>query len=161
MTLKKKFPYKAALVECSGGVERCSYGCIGCGACAAACRFGAAALDENGVARVDESACVACGACVRVCPQKIIRIHECANYIVVKCANKDKGAAARKQCPVSCVGCGVCERGCTAGAVRIVENRAVIDDESCLSCGMCAVNCPRHAIYDLRGILTTKCGSKK
>ena len=46
---------------------------------------------------VDEEKCMACGACVKVCPQKIIHIHECANYIVVKCSNKKKGAEARKQ----------------------------------------------------------------
>lgn len=77
-----------------------------------------------------------------------------ANYIVVKCSNKSKGAAAKKQCEVSCIGCGICEKTCTAGAIRVTENHAVINEELCLSCGMCAVKCPRHAIYDLRGIYT-------
>ena len=132
MAFKKKFPYKAALVACNGscGATReepnCAYGCLGSGACA------------------------------RACPQHIIRIHECANYIVVKCANHDKGAEARKECNVSCIGCGICQKTCTAGAIRVQENCAVIDETYCLSCGMCSVKCPRHAIYDLRGILTAK-----
>lgn len=160
MAVKKKFPYRAALVACNGGCRAeagetgCAYGCTGCGSCVSACQFDAVAINGNGVAEVSEDRCAACGACVRACPQQIIRIHDCANPIVVKCSNRDKGAAARKQCPVSCIGCGMCEKLCTAGAVRVRENCAVIDESLCLSCGMCAVRCPRHAIHDLRGIFT-------
>ena len=162
MAIKKKFPYRAALVACNGGCRasqeapKCDYGCIACGQCVSACKFSAIAINADGVAQVDEERCAACGACVRACPQKIIRIHECANYIVVKCSNHDKGAAARKQCQVSCIACGVCEKACTASAIHVVDSCAVIDEAYCLSCGMCAVKCPRHAIRDLRGILTAK-----
>ena len=52
------------------------------------CKFGAISLNEYGVAEVDEDKCLACGKCMKVCPQEIIHIHECANYIVVKCSNK-------------------------------------------------------------------------
>ena len=90
---------------------------------------------------------------VRACPQDIIRLHECANYIVVRCANEDKGKEAREACPVSCIGCGICEKTCTAEAIHVIDSHAVIDESLCLSCGMCAVKCPRHAIADLRGIL--------
>ena len=162
MAFKKKFPYKAALVACNGSCgatrekPKSTNGRLGCGACVSACKFGAIHLNDNGVADVEEEKCVACGACARACPQHIIRIHECANYIVVKCANHDKGAEARKECNVSCIGCGICQKTCTAGAIRVQENRAVIDETYCLSCGMCSVKCPRHAIYDLRGIITAK-----
>ena len=163
MAFQKKFPYRAAVVACNGSCgatkddPKCAYGCIGCGACVAACKFGAIRLNENGVAVVeDEEKCIGCGACARKCPQQIIRIHECANYIVVTCSNRDKGADARKECAVSCIGCGICQKTCTAGAVKVVENCAVIDDAYCLSCGMCSVKCPRHAIYDLRGIFTAR-----
>lgn len=102
---------------------------------------------------VDEEKCIGCGMCVKACPQGIIRIHECANHIAVKCSNKDKGKEALI-CPVSCIGCGMCVRVCTAEAVKVVDHLAVIDEMRCLGCGMCAVKCPRHAIVDLRGILT-------
>lgn len=160
MAVKKKFPYKAALVACNGGCRAakgevgCADGCIGCGECISACKFDAISLNEYGVAEVNEDKCIACGKCAKVCPQGIIHIHECANHIVVKCSNKSKGAESKKQCEVSCIGCGICEKTCTAGAVRIIDNHAVINEELCLSCGMCAVKCPRHAIYDLRGVFT-------
>ena len=160
MAIQKKFPYRAALVACNGGCRAsreeptCSYGCIGCGACAAACRFGAVAVGPDGVARVDEEKCVACGACVRACPQQIIHLHACANWIAVKCSNRDAGPVARKECAVSCIGCGLCEKTCTAEAIRVTDHCAVIDESICLSCGLCAVKCPRGVIRDLRGILT-------
>ncbi len=159
MAVKKKFPCRAAVVACNGtcaasAVSRCNYGCVGCGNCIAACRFGAVSFNENGVAQIDGEQCIACGMCVRVCPQEVIHLHECANYIVVKCSNEEKGKEAREACPVSCIGCGICEKTCTAEAVRVVNHRAVIEEELCLSCGMCAVKCPRHVIADLRGIFT-------
>ena len=130
MAVKKKFPYRSAVVACNGG-----------------CR---SAEGEAGCA----DGCIGCGACAKVCPQKVIHIHECANYIVVKCSNRKKGGEAKKQCEVSCIGCGICEKTCTASAIRVIDNCAVIEESMCLSCGMCAVKCPRHAIHDLRGIFT-------
>ena len=114
MAAKKRFPYRSALVACNGGC-RAVQGEEGC------TDGGAISLNEYGVAEVDEDKCLACGKCMKVCPQEIIHIHECANYIVVKCSNKSKGAEAKKQCEVSCIGCGICEKTCTAGAGRISE----------------------------------------
>ena len=97
MAIKKRFPYRAALVACNGGCraagsedDGCKDGCIGCGACIEKCKFGAISMNEYGVAEVDEEKCIACGQCAKVCPQNLIKIHECANYIVVKCSNKEK-----------------------------------------------------------------------
>jgi len=154
---EKKFPYRAATVACAGcrtdGNATCPDGCIGCGTCVSVCKFDAIALNEKGVAQVDEEKCTACGRCVQECPQNIIHLHECANYIVVKCSNKSKGKEAKEACPVSCIGCGICEKTCTASAIHVSDNCAIINEELCLSCGMCAVKCPRHAIADLRGVL--------
>lgn len=160
MAGKMESLYKAALVACNGGChegkgdQSCSYGCIACGLCVNTCPFEAITFNKNWVAEVNEEKCTACGRCVEVCPQQIIRFHEKGNVIAVKCSNHDKGAEARKQCEVSCIGCGICEKTCTAAAIHVADNCAVIQEEYCLSCGMCAVKCPRHAIYDLRGVLT-------
>lgn len=158
MAVKKKFPYRSAVVACNGGchVENgCTYGCVGCRECVDACKFDAIEINACGVAEVDEETCIACGRCTKVCPQHIIHVHECANYIVVRCSSQEQGKAARAACSVSCIGCGICEKVCTAGAIHVVHGCAVIDEEYCLSCGMCAVKCPRGAITDLRGILVT------
>ena len=74
MAVKKKFPYRSALVACNGGChvqegQSCENGCIGCGICVSVCPFQAIAINENGVAEVDEAKCVACGKCVRECPK--------------------------------------------------------------------------------------------
>ena len=134
MAVKKKFPYRSAVVACNGGCRvtagdnGCKDGCIGCGACVEKCKFGAISLNEYGVAEIDEEKCIGCGSCGKVCPQKIIHVHECANWIVVKCSNKSKGAEAKKQCEVSCIGCGICEKTCTAGAIQVTDNCAVIEE---------------------------------
>ena len=130
MAVKKKFPYRAAVVACNGGCRSaegeagCADGCIGCKACIDKCKFGAISINEYGVAEVDEEKCywLWCLKKRKVCPQKVIHVHECANYIVVKCSNKKKGAEAKKQCNVSCIGCGICEKTCTAGAIKVKDN---------------------------------------
>ena len=75
--------------ESQDAENACRYGCIACGKCEEVCRFGAIAVRDN-VACVDEELCIACKRCVKECPQGIIRIHECADYIAVKCSNKEK-----------------------------------------------------------------------
>lgn len=52
--------------------------CVGCGACATHCRFGAVIPDPSGAARfaVDPAACEGCGVCVRFCPQRAIAFSE-------------------------------------------------------------------------------------
>lgn len=157
MAVKKRFPYRAALVACNGGCRataECQYGCVGCELCVNVCQFGAISLNAYGVAEVDEARCVACGKCVRECPRELIHMYDCANPVVVKCSNRDAGKDARRFCEVSCIGCGLCQKVCPAGAIRVEESLSRIDEALCLSCGQCAVKCPRHAIYDLRGVLT-------
>ncbi len=156
--MEKRFPHQAALVACNGGCRNisCSYGCIGCGMCVSICPFDAISFNPNGVAEVDESKCQSCGACVIECPQGIIHLHEAGSPMVVKCSNRDPGKVARTACEVSCIGCGICEKACPSGAAKVAGNLSSIDEELCLSCGMCAVKCPRHAIYDLRGVLTPR-----
>ena len=92
-----------------GGETGCSYGCLGCGDCVAACQFDAIHMNpETGLPEVDEAKCTACGACVKACPKAIIEIRpqgKKSRRVYISCVNKDKGAVARKACTVSCIGC--------------------------------------------------------
>ena len=57
MAVKKRFPYQAAFVACNGGCRAtadCQYGCVGCELCVNACKFEAIALNDYGVAEVNE-----------------------------------------------------------------------------------------------------------
>ena len=51
MAVKKKFPYRSAVVACNGGCRSaegeagCADGCIGCGACVNKCKFGAISIN--------------------------------------------------------------------------------------------------------------------
>ena len=151
MAVKKKFPYRAAVVACNGGCRSaegeagCADGCIGCKACIDKCKFGAISINEYGVAEVDEEKCIGCGACAKVCPQKVIHVHECANYIVVKCSNKKKGAEAKKQCNVSCIGCGICVKVCPRRNYTLT-GEGVQCKGACEYCLSCVQNCPQKAI---------------
>ena len=144
-----------AVVRCAGGPapDRCSYGCIGCGACVAACRMHAIELNENGVAHVNRDACIGCGLCARMCEQHIIDIVPRHQRIQVLCSNHEIGSAVRAVCQVSCIACGACERACTSDAVHVTDNLAVIDQQDCISCGMCASKCPRGVIHDVFGVI--------
>ena len=139
---------KAALYS---GDTLCAFGCLGCGDCVAACRFGALSMDpRTGLPVVDEKKCTACGACVRACPKHIIELRNqgprgMREY--VSCVNKDKGPAARKACAAACIGCGLCEKTCRHGAVTVTDNVAYIDFTKCKLCRECEAVCPTGAIH--------------
>ena len=109
-----------------GGETGCSYGCLGCGDCVAACKFGAIHMNpETGLPEVDESKCTACGACAKACPRNIIEIRpqgKKSRRVYVSCVNKDKGANARKVCATSCIGCGKCVKTCPFEAITLENN---------------------------------------
>lgn len=139
---------KAALYS---GDTGCSYGCLGCGDCVAACQFGAISMDpETGLPVVDESKCTACGACAKACPKHIIEIRPKGPRgmrLYVSCMNKDKGAVAMKACAAACIGCGICARTCTHGAIVFADNLAYIDPAKCKLCRECEAMCPTGAIH--------------
>ena len=124
-----------------GGPKACSYGCLGCGDCAAVCGFDAICMD-SGIARIDTSRCVGCGMCTRSCPKNLIIMVPQETAVAVYCNNKNKGAEARKICASACIGCKKCERTCPVGAISVVNNCAVVDYSVCTGCGACADGCP-------------------
>ena len=139
---------KAALY---GGDTGCSFGCLGCGDCVAACQFGAISMDPaTGLPVVDESKCTACGACAKACPKNIIEIRPKgprSMRLWVDCVNKDKGPGVKKACANACIGCGICLKTCTHGAIVFENNVAYIDPSKCKLCRECEAMCPTGAIH--------------
>lgn len=166
--LKKKAPARPrkprpiAFVRCGGGSPIseggvcCGQGCIGCGACVEACKFGAIAIGERGVAVVDRDRCRGCGVCLRKCPKGIIELVDPDLPIRVRCVNTSVPKASRDKCSLSCVACGLCVKACPAGAIEVQNRHARIDYDLCIACGMCASKCPRGAISDAFGIFSAE-----
>ena len=133
------------------GDTACKYGCLGCGDCVNACKFGAVKLNpETGLPEFDENLCTGCGACSSVCPKGIIEIRSKGlknRRVTVLCVNKDKGAVARKACKAACIGCGKCQKACPFGALTVTDNVAYIDWKLCKLCTKCVSECPTGAIH--------------
>lgn len=133
------------------GESACPFGCLGCGDCVKACKFDAIHIDETtGLPVVDEEKCVGCGACAKTCPRKVIEVRpkgKLGRRVFVSCVNKEKGAAARKNCSAACIGCGKCAKACPFEAIKVENNLAYIDFTKCKSCRKCAGECPTGAIH--------------
>ena len=161
----KKFEYRG-VEDCLGALKvgagplECGYGCLGFGSCVKACAFDAIHINDRGVAEVDRDKCTNCMACAGVCPRKLIISVPEASSVLVPCASKDKGVAAKAACDVSCIGCKLCEKNCPTGAITVTDNIASIDYSKCTSCGMCIGKCPRKLIVDVNGKITPETAPK-
>ena len=94
-----------------GGIQGCTYGCLGLGDCQAACDYDAIHMID-GLAVVDYDKCVGCGACARACPRNVISMvpFKAERVLIVACCNRDFGKAVRAVCKVGCLACGACQR---------------------------------------------------
>ena len=131
------------------GPKACKYGCIGFGTCVRACPFGALAMGEDGLPKVDTIKCTGCGACEKVCPKKAVHMIPAGYHVRIDCNSHDKGAVARKICAAACIGCGLCAKTCSHSAIRMDDNLAVVDTNICEEkCNIptCIEKCPTKAI---------------
>ncbi len=133
--------------------DACPFGCLGCGDCVSSCKWGALSMNPvTGLPEVDNVRCTGCGACVKACPRHLIELRPKGPRgmrVWVACSNKDRGAEARKECPVACIGCGKCSRICPHGAISVEHNLAYIDPASCRLCLKCVDSCPTSAIHSV------------
>ena len=112
-----------------GGVQGCTYGCLGFGDCERSCDYDAIHV-KNGVAVVDYEKCIGCKACARVCPRNIISMvpFYTERMLVIGCSNHDFGPDVKKVCTVGCTGCKVCAKNSDVFAMD--ENLPTIDYEA-------------------------------
>ncbi len=134
-----------AAMTLHGGMNSCTYGCIGLGDCMNVCPYGAISLC-NGVAHIEPSLCKGCSMCVAACPKKLISFVPVKDMAVVRCSNCQKGADAKKACKTACIGCKKCEKVCEVGAVKVENFKAAVDASKCTGCMKCVEACPQGSI---------------
>lgn len=153
-TASKKYNY-SGIQDCvamnilHAGSKDCKHGCIGLGTCVKQCVFDAIKLNDKGLPVVDKTKCTGCGKCESACPKNVIQMVPTDAHIAVLCNSMDKGAVARKVCPVPCIGCGLCKKQCPHGAIEIQNNLAVVNSHICMEkCDsmVCLDKCPTKAI---------------
>lgn len=110
-----------------GGVQGCTYGCLGFGDCVESCKYGAMKM-VAGLPVIDYAKCIGCGACLRACPRNIIEMipFKVERMMTVACSNHDPAKAVREVCKVGCLGCSACAR-ILPEVFKIVNNLSTID----------------------------------
>ncbi len=130
------------------GMELCTTGCLGQGACTEVCRYDAIKV-ENGIAKVDPDKCVGCKDCTFACPQKLITIVPYKGQKMVACSSVDDKATKAKVCGTGCSGCFDCEANCPNLAIYEDGTHSAIDPALCEDCHVCQYVCPRNVIKEL------------
>lgn len=130
----------------SGGIYRCSYGCMNLGDCINVCPFDAIKLREGLPPEIDEKKCTGCGLCVKACPKNLIELVPIDKKTLIACLSNDRGKITRQVCGVGCIGCGICVKRCPNKAITLTNNLARIDYNQCNDCGECVKVCPRKCI---------------
>lgn len=112
-----------------GGVQGCTYGCLGFGDCFRSCPYDAIEM-VNGLPRINYEKCTGCGACEKACPRHIISMipFKSDRMLVVACSNRDPGRLVRQVCKVGCLGCKGCER--ISSLFKVADNLSKLDYEN-------------------------------
>jgi electron transport complex protein RnfB len=134
-----------------GGVQGCTFGCLGFGDCTRACKYDAIHVID-GLATVDYEKCVGCKACAAVCPRNIITMvpFKSDRMLVVACSNQDSGPDVKAVCQVGCIGCTACSRN--AERMQMAGNLPTIDYDhygDLADFAVARAKCPRASMIDV------------
>ncbi|NMA19133.1 MAG: RnfABCDGE type electron transport complex subunit B [Lentisphaerae bacterium] len=132
-------------MQVAAGAKTCTYGCLGLGACARACPFGAIEITEKHLAVVHPELCRACGKCVQTCPKKLIRLVPASAPIHVFCSSPEKGAFKRAACKGACIGCRKCTKEAKENQIRMNGFLAVVSYADPPAAEV-AASCPTKAL---------------
>jgi Na+-translocating ferredoxin:NAD+ oxidoreductase subunit B len=135
-----------------GGVQGCTYGCLGFGDCVDACDYDAMVMVE-GLPVIDYEKCIGCGACSRACPRSLIEQipFKVERMMVVGCSSHDPAKAVRDVCEVGCIGCSACAK--VSPDLFSMDNGLPVLDYSTYTgdedFGPALKKCPRESILEL------------
>lgn len=148
-------PSCAAATLLTGGVDVCSWSCLGYGDCVQVCPFDAMQVIDRMVV-VDTAKCTGCGMCIKACPRNSLELIPTRARVAVFCATKEKLRAVMDICETGCINCGKCIKACPAHAVSSVDGRIEVDQKKCLAYGPeCAEACVDACS---RNIMRVVCG---
>lgn len=141
-------PSCAAATLLTGGVDVCSWSCLGYGDCVQVCPFDAMTV-ENRMVRVNAKKCTGCGLCIKACPRNSLELIPNRARVAVFCATREKLREVMDICETGCINCGKCIKSCPAHAVSSINDRIEIDQKRCLAYGpecaeACVDACPRN-----------------
>lgn len=143
-------PSCAAATLLTGGVDVCSWSCLGYGDCVQVCPFDAMTVVGRMVV-VNPIKCTGCGLCVKACPRSSLELIPNRARVAVFCATKEKLRAVMDICDVGCINCAKCVKACPAHAISNGTGRIEVDQKKCLAYGpecaeACVDACPRHIL---------------
>jgi len=134
-----------------GGIQGCTYGCLGIGDCMRSCRYDAIEI-VDGLATIDYDKCIGCKACEKACPRHIISMvpFKQERMFVVACSNLDRGPEVKQVCTVGCIGCTACSR--QAEHVEMKDNLPVVNYDAYKTeeeFGAALAKCPRAVLLSV------------
>lgn len=134
------------------GLKVCQFGCQGCMDCKAVCPTGAIEKNKFGVAEINRSLCIGCGECVNACPDKLIKLIDIDQKVVISCKHAE--LIGEKQnvsefCGVGCTKCGKCVSICPTGALYMESGNLKFDNKKCDKCTKCVNVCPNSTISSI------------
>lgn len=145
----------APVAERSRGEVAVDGGCIGCGACVAACPTGAISVVRDEVS-IDQRACVFCGRCVELCEQKLLR--QTGNYRLAELAGQLQPGTELREKIIRVLGRSLQIRHLDAGSCNACDwelaalNNPIYDLQQY---GIDFVASPRHAdMLMVTGVVT-------